>query len=372
MDLRECARRRLPRPVFDFLDGGAESETTARRNSAAFDYLKLIPRYLVDVSTIRTATKILGHQLEWPMICSPTGASRLFHPQGEMAVARAAAQAGAFYGLAAGSTYSIETVAAASEGPKLFQIYIYKDRSLTEELIDRCKQANYQALCLTIDVPVPGKRERDLRSGFSIPPKWSLRNAMNFARCPLWIVGQLKQGRMSAANFTQRTSNQSFIAQSRFLFEQLDASATWRDVRSFIDRWGGPFAIKGIMSRDDARGAVEVGASAVIVSNHGGRQLDGAAAAIEVLPQIVDAVGDELEVILDGGVRRGVHVLKALALGARACSVGRTYLYGLGAAGEAGVSKALQILRTELECAMRLSGCTDVNAVDRALLSGHV
>jgi L-lactate dehydrogenase (cytochrome) len=368
MDVRQCARRRLPRPVFDFLDGGAEGESTARRNTEAFDDETLVPKYLVDVSDVRTQTRILGQDVDWPVICAPTGASRLFHPDGELAVARAAARLGTLYSLATGSTYSIETVAAASEGPKIFQLYIYKDRGLTEELIDRCKGAKYSALCLTIDAPVSGKRERDLRCGFGVPPKWSLQNLMSFARCPGWVAGQLKRGPLSLANFVERVGCQRFVTQSQYLFEQLDSTVTWRDVRSFIDQWGGPFAIKGIMSSDDARRAADAGVSAVMVSNHGGRQLDGAAAAIEVLPQIVEAVGDQLEIILDGGVRRGVHVLKALALGANACSVGRPYLYGLGAAGEAGVHKALNILKSELVLAMRLSGCTDINTIDRTLL----
>jgi L-lactate dehydrogenase (cytochrome) len=368
MDLRDYARRRLPRPVFDFLDGGAESERTAHRNTEAFDDEILIPRYLVDVSAVKTQTRILGQTVDWPVLCSPTGASRLFHPEGELAVARAAARAGIFCSLATGSTYSIEAVAAGSSGPKVFQLYIYKDRGLTQELIDRCKQAKYQALCLTIDAPVAGKRERDLRCGFGVPPKWSLQNLLSFAQRPAWVIGQIKQGPLSLANFEELSGRRSFVAQSRYLFEQLDPSVTWHDLRSLIDRWGGPFVIKGIMSSNDARRAADAGASAVMVSNHGGRQLDGSAAAVEVLPKIVDAVGEQLEIILDGGVRRGVHVLKALALGAKACAVGRPYLYGLAAAGEAGVSKVLEILKTELVLAMMLSGCTDVRTIDRSLL----
>ncbi len=364
LDLRELARRRLPAPMFDWLDGGAETETTARRNTEAFDAEKLIPRCLVDVSSVNTAVRILGQDLTWPVFCSPTGASRFFHPEGELAVARAAAKAGTLYGLTVMSSFRLEEVAAASSGPKLFQLYVFKDREVTRELIRRCKRAGYQALCLTVDTPVPGRRERDLRSGLGIPPKLSMRLAASFARRPGWTLRQARRGPLAMPNVEDWTKSASIVAHSRFFGEQLDPSVSWKDVRAMIDLWGGPFALKGVMAADDARRAADIGATAVIVSNHGGRQLDGAAAPIEVLPQIVQAVGDRIEVILDGGIRRGVHVLKALARGAKACSIGRPYLFGLSAGGEAGVAKALDILRTELVRAMKLAGCTDVRRVD--------
>ncbi len=361
LDLRERAKRRLPSPIFDFLDGGAETETTMRRNTAAFDEENLIPRCLIDVASLNMSTQILGQNIEWPVFCGPTGTSRLFHPEGELAAARAAASAGTLYSLSTGSTYSIEDVAHASNGPKMFQVYVYKDRDITRELIERCKRSRYSALCLTVDVPVIGKRERDLRSGFGMSPKWSLNSLVSFAGHPAWVAGRIRQGALSMANFADRPERSWSI-------EHLDASITWKDVREIIDQWGGPFALKGVMSVEDARHAADVGVTAVIVSNHGGRQLDGAAAPIEVLPEIAGAVGDRMEVILDGGIRRGVHVLKALALGAKACSIGRPYLYGLSAGGEAGVAKALDILRTELTLAMKLSGCADIRSIDKTLI----
>jgi L-lactate dehydrogenase (cytochrome) len=359
-DLRELARRRLPSPIFHHVDGGAESETTARRNTAGFDDDSLIPRCLVDVSRVRTSTRILGADIEWPVFCSPTGASRFSHPDGELAVARAAAGAGTLYCLSTASTYGLEQVAAASGGPKAFQLYLFKDRDVTRKLIERCRQSGYVALCLTVDTAVVGKRERDLRTGWGVPIKLSMQNLASIVNHPRWLLGQVRKGRLSMPNIADLSGTNSIVGQTRFIGGQLDASVTWKDVGQLIELWGGPFAIKGIMSADDARRAVDVGATAVVVSNHGGRQLDGAAAPIEVLPEIAKAVGGKIEIILDGGIRRGVHVLKALARGADACCIGRPYLYGLGANGEAGVKKALDILRTELVRAMQLSGCPDV------------
>jgi L-lactate dehydrogenase (cytochrome) len=243
----------------------------------------------------------------------------------------------------------------------MFLLYLYRDRDLVWELIERCKRARYAALCLMVDVPVIGKRERDLRTGFSTWPNWSFTTWLRIMRHPAWAVGQLRKGPITLANFAGHGRNVDPA-------QQLDPSATWDDVREIADRWGGPFALKGVMSPDDARRAADCGATAILVSNHGGRQLDGAAAPIDVLPEIARAVGERIEVILDGGDRRGVHVLKALALGARACSIGRPYLYGLGAGGEAGVARALEILRTELKLAMQLSGCASLASIDSSLV----
>jgi len=361
LDLRARAKRRLPSLVFDFLDGGAETESTARRNTSAFDAMPLVPRCLVNVESVKTAARVLGQDIEWPVFCSPTGATRLFHPDGELAVARAAANAGTLYGVATGSTHTLEDIAAASGGPKMFLLYPYKNREITAELIERAKRAGYAALGLMVDACLMGKRERDLRSGFSRWPKLSARSLASIARRPVWALGQARKGPITLANFASRGSAAGAIS-------QLDTSLNWTDVREFIDLWRGPFALKGVMSVDDARRAADVGVTAVIVSNHGGRQLDGAAAPIEVLADIVDAVGDRIEVILDGGVRRGVHVLKALACGAKACSIGRAYLYGLSAGGEAGAAKALDLLRTELVLAMKLAGCADIRELDRSFI----
>jgi L-lactate dehydrogenase (cytochrome) len=239
----------------------------------------------------------------------------------------------------------------------MFLLYPHKDRELIRDLIDRCKRVGYSAIGLMVDVPVMGNRERDLRTGFNRWPTWSLDLLMSAASRPAWAVGQMRRGPLFMANYPRNVG----------AGVQIDSSITWTEVRGLIDRWGGPFALKGVMSADDARRAADIGASAVIVSNHGGRQLDGAAAPIEVLPEIARAVGTRVEVILDGGIRRGVHVLKALACGAKACSIGRPYLYGLGAGGEAGVTRALEILRSELVRAMKLCGCTNLEAIDDTL-----
>jgi L-lactate dehydrogenase (cytochrome) len=368
-DLRWLAYRHLPGPIFHFLDGAAESEISARKNVAGFDNIDLVPRCLVDVTCVNTATSILGQEVAWPLFCSPTGGSRIFHPDGEAAVARAAGQSGIYFGLSTNSTLSLEEVAAAATGPKLFQLYIFKDRGLTRELIERCKRARFTAMCLTVDVPVIGKRERDLRTGFGVPIQLSARLLGSFLCRPAWSFRHWRSGALSIPNLEARAGSRQLMAQMRYIGQQLDASVAWKDVREMIELWGGPFALKGVLAADDARRAIDVGATAVIVSNHGGRQLDGAVAPIDALPKIVDAVGQEIEVLLDGGVRRGSHVLKALARGARACSIGRPYLYGLAAAGEQGVKKALDILKAELVRSMQLAGCTDVTSVSPDLLA---
>jgi L-lactate dehydrogenase (cytochrome) len=367
-DLRGLARRRLPRPIFHYLDGAAEDEMTARRNTSAFDDIQIIPRCLQDVSVVKTSTRLLGQDIEWPVFCGPTGASRFCHPDGELAVARACASARTLYCLSTMSTFALEDVSAAIAGPKMFQLYIFKDRGITRDLIERCKRSGYKALCLTVDTPVVGKRERDLRTGWGVPIKLSMCSVASFARHPIWLAGQASKGRISMPTVAVLAGTRSLIAQTRYVGKQLDPAVTWKDVREIIELWRGPFAIKGIMSVDDAHRALDVGASAIIVSNHGGRQLDGAAAPIDVLPEISRAIGHALEVILDGGIRRGAHVLKALALGAKACSIGRPYLYGLSAGGQAGVTKALDILKSELVRAMQLSGCTDVSDIGRQLV----
>jgi L-lactate dehydrogenase (cytochrome) len=367
-DLRELARRRLPRPIFHYVDGAAEDEITLRRNTGAFDDFQIVPRCLQDVSVVKTSTRLLGQDIEWPVFCGPTGASRFCHADGELAVARACASTRTLYCLSTMSTFALEDVSPAIQGPKMFQLYLFKDRSATRDLIERCKRSGYKALCLTVDTPVVGKRERDLRTGWGVPIKLSVRSLASFARHPLWLAGQASKGRISMPTVAALSGTRSLIAQTQYVGKQLDPAVTWKDVREIIELWRGPFAIKGIMSVDDAHRALDVGASAIIVSNHGGRQLDGAAAPIDVLPEISRAVGYALEVILDGGIRRGSHVLKALALGAKACSIGRPYLYGLSAGGQAGVTKALGILKSELVRAMQLCGCTDVSDVGPQLV----
>lgn len=358
-DLRGLARRRLPAPLFHYIDGGSEDESNVSGNVTAFDQARLVPEYGVDVSNIDLKTRVLGRELEMPLFLSPTGMTRLFHHEGEKAVARAAALSGTCYSLSTLGATTIEDVAAISDGPKCFQIYVMRDRGLTREFIQRCKDARFDALALTVDVPVPSKREREIRYGFNLPPKLTPASLLGFARRPGWLYRYLTTPRPILANVAHRIDqgsrdNSSLI---QYVADQFDPSVTWQDMEWMIAEWGGPFAIKGILSPADAQRAVDIGATAVMVSNHGGRQLDGALSAFEALGPIADAVGGDCEIILDGGVRRGTHVLKALARGATACSMGRPYLWGLAGGGEAGVTRALDLLKTELRLNLGLLGC---------------
>jgi L-lactate dehydrogenase (cytochrome) len=367
-DLRDRARRRVPRVIFDYLDGAADDEVTLARNCASFAGRELVPRVLRDVARVDLSTEILGTKSALPLVLAPTGMSRLFHHEGEAAVARAARAAGVPYTLSSVATLSIEEIAAASASPKWFQIYVWRDRGILRELIARCRASGYTALCLTVDVPAPGNRERDLRNGFTIPPTFTLATALDALRRPGWLWHFLTSKRLTLGNVRGHVSaDASVFSVIDYIRTQMDPSVTWDDAAWMIREWNGPFAIKGILHADDARRAVDVGATGVIVSNHGGRQLDHVPAPFEVLEQIAAAAG-KAEVILDGGIRRGTDVLKALALGARACMIGRPYLYGLAAGGEAGVARALDILRAELETGMRLLGCNAVRDLNASYL----
>ena len=370
-DLRKIARRRLPAPLFNYIDGGADDETNVRGNIHAFDSARLVPEYLIDVADIDLSTSVLGRDVSMPLLLAPTGMTRLFHHDGETAVSKAAAAAGTYYSLSTVGATSIEDVAAACDGPKSFQIYVMKDRSLTREFIQRCKDANYDSLILTVDIPVAGNRERELRYGFSMPPKLNLAGIAGFAARPGWVYRALTHPKAILANVSHKIPEGSSQSTSlmEYITNQFDPSVTWEDLEWMISEWGGPFAVKGILSPSDARKAVDHGASAVMVSNHGGRQLDGALSAFEALGPIVDEVGGECEIICDGGIRRGTHVLKALARGATACSIGRPYLFGLAAAGQAGVTKVLELLRAEIETDMGLIGCRNIAEISKKHLS---
>ena len=365
-DLRRLAKRRVPAPMFEYIDGAAEDEGTMRRNTSAFDEIDLVPRYLVDVARADLATTVLGAEVEWPVLLAPTGMSRLFHWRGEIAVARAAQRAGTLYSLSTLSSHTIEEVAAAMPGPKMFQIYVLRDPELNESLLERCRQSGYRAMCLTVDVPVQGNRERDVRTGMTIPPSFGPAQYLDILRRPAWVWNYLTKPRLELANVADRIAQGSreLSTLAQYIHSQFDPSVTWERAAQMIEGWDGPFAIKGLLSADDARRAVDIGASAVIISNHGGRQLDGAPATIDCLPEIVAAVGGQAEVLLDGGIRRGSHVVKALAMGADACMIGRAYLYGLGAGGEAGVDLALAILRRETQRALQLTGCSRLEELD--------
>jgi len=372
-DLRRAARRRLPRAIFDYIDGGADDELTLRRNSRDFLRYELVPRVLRNVEHADLGTEVLGTRIGFPVVCAPTGASRLFHHEGEAAVARAACEAGTIYSLSSVSTLSIEEVAAASVGPKWFQIYVWRDRAILKDFIARSREAGYRALCLTVDVPVPGNRERDLRNGLTVPPRLVLGTLLDTIRRPRWLWHYLRSPPIAFRNVTGYAGAATdMVSVMEYISRQFDPLVTWDEAAWMIEQWKGPFAIKGILSVEDAQRAVAAGATGIIVSNHGGRQLDHVPAPIEVLPEIVDAVGSRAEVILDGGVRRGTDVIKALALGARACMIGRPYLFGLAAGGEAGVKRALELLRSEIARDLQLLGCNSIAQLDRSYVRRRI
>ncbi len=365
-DLRRLAKRRLPTPVFHYLDGGADDELTLVRNTNAFDDYELLPTQLSDVSSIDTKSTLFGRQIDWPVMISPTGASKLFHGAGEPAVIRAAQKFGMVYSLSTLGTTTIADAAAVADMPKMYQVYIFKDRALTAEFIEHCKESNYVALCLTVDTPVGGNRERDFVHGFLAPPRSRLRQVLSFARYPGWLARAVIRKDMDMVNITRSKA----VADSggdprRLITEQLERSLTWKDVEWLRQRWDGPLVIKGVQTVADCRKAADAGATAVMLSNHGGRQLESAPAPVDCIAAVADALRDRLEIICDGGIRRGNHIVKALALGANACSVGRAYLYGLAAGGQEGTEHALGILRAEFERTMALLGCNSVSKLGR-------
>lgn len=360
-DLRALARARLPLMVFDYIDGGADDERTLAANETRLRALELSWDALADVSTIDTSTTILGAPSRLPFLISPTATSRLFHPRaGELAVARAAQAAGVVYACSTLASTSMEDIAAAHRGPRWFQLYVWKDRALVRETLARAKAAGFSAIILTVDVPVAGNRERDHANDFTIPPKVTWRTASQALARPGYLWDLATTPRITPANFANVDIGGGLIA---FINTQFDRSVTWEDARWLRENWDGKLAIKGVITADDARRAAAIGADAIWVSNHGGRQLDTSPATIDALPAIADAVGGEREIIFDGGVRRGTDILKALALGANAVALGRAYLWGLAAGGQAGVAKALHILEEELRRAMALTGRTRISAI---------
>lgn len=363
-DFRRCARDRLPAPLFHYIDGGADDELTMNGNSAAFARYDLVPNYLRDIRTIDMRRTVLGCALDWPLILAPTGMTRLFHRDGETGVARQAARSGVGYSLSTMATESIETIASVSAGPKIFQLYLLNDEALNFEVIDRARAANFDALCLTVDTIVAGNRERDLRMGLTIPPALSMRGLIEFALRPGWCWNYLTGAAFSLPNIGGDSGgNLSTLA--AYFAARMERNISWKAVERIAAYWGKPFALKGLQSVADARIAGSAGATAIILSNHGGRQLDGGAATLDLLPDMVDAVGDRVEVILDGGVRRGTHIVKALAMGARAVMTGRPYLYALAAGGAPAVGRLLDLLRAETERTLGLIGCAHVDDVGR-------
>lgn len=366
-DLRSIARRRLPRGVFDYIDGGAEDELTLSANAEAYRRITFRPRVLRDMSAVDTTSTLLGRPLSFPLVLAPTGFTRIADPAGELAVARAAERAGLPYTLSTFGTRSIEEVAAVSSGRLWFQLYVLRDRGLSAEMVQRAGDAGFEALCLTVDTAVFGRRERDHRRGFTLPPKLGPGTVLDGIVQPGWTWGFVRSEPIVFANLAGRSSHDGTTAVSLAdtFHTQHDSAVSWKDIEWLRGIWKGPIVLKGIQSVDDAVLAADAGVEAIALSNHGGRQLDTAPVPLTVLPEVADRVGDRIEVICDGGVRRGSDIVKALALGATACMAGRAYLYGLGAAGEAGVDHVLDLLGDDVRRTMALIGCNTVKEIDR-------
>jgi L-lactate dehydrogenase (cytochrome) len=363
----------LPSPIFHYIDGGADDEVTLARNTDAFETVDLVPNVLAGVGDIDMSVSVLGQRLNMPLFFSPTAMQRLFHHDGEFAIAQAAAKYGTMFGVSTIGTRSIEELGAYNDAPKFFQIYVHNDPGLTTDLIARCKAANFNALALTVDTIVAGNRERDYITGMTTPPKLTLRSLLSLVAHPSWTFNYILREKFDLPNISQRVAAGSRAQSSvvDYINTQMKRTIDWDDAASLIEEWGGPFAIKGVMSVDDAKRSVEAGASAIMISNHGGRQLDGSRSPFDQLPAILDAVGGDIEVIVDGGIRRGTHVLKALAMGATACSGGRMYLYALAGAGPVGVDRAMGLLRDEIERDMLLMGCPSVAKLKPSMLAAR-
>jgi L-lactate dehydrogenase (cytochrome) len=368
-DLRLLAKARVPRMFYDYADSGSWTEGTYRANEADFAKIKLRQRVAVNMENRSTATTMVGQKVAMPVAIAPTGLTGMQHADGEILAARAAEKFGVPFTLSTMSICSIEDVASATTAPFWFQLYVMRDRDFIERLIDRAKAAKCSALMLTLDLQILGQRHKDLKNGLSAPPKPTIANLINLATKPRWCLGMLGTKRRSFGNIVGHAKGVGDLSSlSVWTAEQFDPALSWADVEWIKKRWGGKLILKGIMDAEDARLAADSGADALIVSNHGGRQLDGAPSSIEALPAIADAVGSQIEVWMDGGVRSGQDVLKARALGARGTLIGRAFLYGLGAMGEAGVTKALEIIHRELDLTMAFCGHTNISTVDKGIL----
>ena len=366
-DFRKLAKKKLPGPIFHYIDGGSDDEVTYRRNTTSFENCDLIPDVLSGVNKVDMSTTVMGQKIDMPLYCAPTALQRLFHPDGEMAVGKAAQKFGTMFGLSSLGTFSIEDIAKEINTPKLFQLYVHKDEGLNRSMLDKAKEANFETLALTVDTASGGNRERDLYTGFTYPLKLSLRSMIDFVLKPTWGINYVTNKKFELSQLKDHIAEGTSVSISvgDYFTKMLDDKLDWKKAEEINKYWGKPFAIKGIMSVEDARKAVDIGASAVMVSNHGGRQLDGSVTPFEQLADIVDAVGDKVDVICEGGIRRGTHVLKALSLGAKACSGGRMYLYALAAGGQKGVERIIGKLRDEIERDMILMGVSNIDDLSR-------
>ncbi|HBQ36341.1 MAG TPA: alpha-hydroxy-acid oxidizing enzyme [Rhodobacteraceae bacterium] len=369
-DFRKLAKKRLPAPIFHYIDGAADDEVTYRRNTSAYDDVDLVPSVLAGVEEVDLSTTIFGKKIDMPLYCAPTALQRLFHHHGERGVAKAAGKYGTMFGVSSLGTVSLEEISALNDTPKMFQFYFHKDRGLNDAMLERAKAAKFDVMALTVDTITGGNRERDLRTGFTSPPKLTPSSLFSFATKPMWGINYMLREKMQLPmlqdHVSEGTSTNTSVGD--YFSNMLDQSMNWNDAEKLCSQWGGHFALKGIMSVEDAKRAVDIGCTGIMVSNHGGRQLDGSRSNFDQLAEIVDAVGDKIDVICEGGIQRGTHVLKALSIGAKACSGGRLYLYALAAAGEAGVERALGQYRAELERDMKLMGCTSVDQLSRSNL----
>ena len=368
-DFRRLAERRLPGPIFNYIDGAADDESTYRRNTAAFEACDLVPSVLRGAPEVDLSVTVMGQKLAVPFYCSPTALQRLFHHRGEHAVAAAAARHGTLFGVSSLGTVSLEELRRRHATPQVYQFYFHKDRGLNRAMMQRAKQAGVEVMMLTVDSITGGNRERDKRTGFSIPFRLTLAGLLQFALKPAWGINYVTHERFRLPQLDAHIDMGSgTMSIGRYFTEMLDPTMNWDDVAEMVREWGGPFCLKGVMSVADARRAADIGCAGVVLSNHGGRQLDGSRSAFDQLAEVVDAVGDRLDVMMDGGVQRGSHVLKALSLGAKAVGLGRYYLYPLAAAGQPGVDRALDLMRDEVLRGMKLMGCRSVGELNRSNL----
>ena len=366
-DFRNLAKSRLPSPIFHYIDGAADDEVTYRRNTEAYDQCDLVPNVLTGVEKVDMSTTVMGQKLDLPIYCAPTALQRLFHPDGEIGVGKAAEKFGTMFGVSSLGTASIKEIANLISTPKLFQLYVHKDQGLNDYLIDQCKEHNFDTMAVTVDSSVGGNRERDLYTGFTIPLNLSLKSIISFATHPAWAFNYFTKPKWELSNLNKHVTEGTNLMTSigDYFTKMLDNSLSWKKIEEINKKWGKPFAIKGIMSVEDAKKAVDVGVAAIMISNHGGSQLDGSRSPFDQLDEVVNAVGDKIDVICEGGVRRGTHILKALSLGAKACSGGRMYLYALAAGGQKGVEKALGNLKKEIERDMILMGVSNISELSK-------
>jgi L-lactate dehydrogenase (cytochrome) len=361
-DFRQLAQRRLPSPIFNYIDGAADDEVTYRRNTESFERCDLVPNVLRGMGQVDMSVTVMGQKLAVPFYCSPTALQRLFHHQGERAVATAASKYGTMFGVSSLGTVSLEELRKTHSTPQMYQFYFHKDRGLNSAMLQRAKDAGVEVMMLTVDSITGGNRERDLRTGFSIPFRLKLAGMLQFALKPMWGLNYITHEGFSLPQLNKHVDmDGGAMSIGRYFTEMLDPTMNWTDVAGMVREWNGQFCLKGVMSVEDARRAVDIGCTGIVLSNHGGRQLDGSRSAFDQLAEIVDAVGDRIDVMMDGGIQRGTHVLKALSLGAKAVGLGRFYLFPLAAAGQEGVEQALGLMRTEIERGMKLMGCSSVS-----------